>query len=70
MSESEVQHVDRFLKSELNNLVGYLDVHSYSQLWLIPWASKKEKVKDYDALVRVMQVYVPVEIIVFQCIVS
>lgn len=54
MSESEVQHVDRFLKSELNNLVGYLDVHSYSQLWLIPWASKKEKVKDYDALVRVM----------------
>lgn len=34
MSESEVQHVDRFLKSELNNLVGYLDVHSYSQLWL------------------------------------
>ena len=53
MSENEVQHVDRFLKSQLKRLVGYLDVHSYSQLWLIPWGYAKENVKDYNELVSV-----------------
>ena len=51
MSEIEVQNVDRFLKSNLERLVGYLDVHSYSQMWFIPWAYTKEKAKDYDELV-------------------
>jgi len=53
MSENEVQHVDRFLKSQLKRLVGYLDVHSYSQLWLIPWGYAKENVKDYNELMAI-----------------
>lgn len=53
MSEKEVQIVARFLNSHQQKLVGYLDVHSYSQLWLIPWGYAKEKVKDYDELVSV-----------------
>ena len=53
MSEKEVQIVARFLNSHQQKLVGYLDVHSYSQLWLIPWGYVKEKVKHYDELVSV-----------------
>ena len=51
MSEIEVQNVDRFLKSEQKRLVGFLDVHSYSQMWMIPWGYAKENIKDYDELV-------------------
>ncbi|XP_020607129.1 carboxypeptidase A2-like, partial [Orbicella faveolata] len=51
MSENEVQNVDRFLKSEQKRLVGFLDVHNYSQMWMIPWGYAKENVKDYDELV-------------------
>ena len=51
MSENEVQNVERFLKSEQKRLVGFLDVHSYSQMWMIPWGYAKENIKDYDELV-------------------
>lgn len=51
MSEIEVQNVDRFLKSEQKRLVGFLDVHNYSQMWMIPWGYAKEHIKDYDELV-------------------
>ena len=51
MSEIEVQNVDRFLKSEKKRLAGFLDVHNYSQMWMIPWGYTKENIKDYDELV-------------------
>lgn len=51
MSEKEVQNLDRFLKSQLKRLAGFLDVHSYSQMWMIPWGFAKENIKDYDELV-------------------
>lgn len=51
MSENEVQNVDRFLKSEQKRLVGFLDVHNYSQMWMIPWGYAMENIKDYDELV-------------------
>ena len=51
MSENEVQNVDRFLKSEQKRLVGFLDVHNYSQMWMIPWGYAKENIKDYHELV-------------------
>ncbi|RMX45944.1 hypothetical protein pdam_00011050, partial [Pocillopora damicornis] len=53
MSEKEVQNLDRFLKSQLKRLAGFLDVHSYSQMWMIPWGFAKENIKDYDELMRV-----------------
>ncbi|XP_068712934.1 carboxypeptidase A2-like [Montipora foliosa] len=55
MSEKEVQSINRFLKSEVRRIAGYLDVHSYSQLWMIPWACDTTKVKDYDELIRVSE---------------
>ena len=51
MSETEVQNVDRFLKSEQKRLVGFLDVHNYSQMWMIPWGYTQEYIKDYAELV-------------------
>lgn len=51
MSENEAQNVDRFLKSEQKRLVGFLDVHNYSQMWMIPWGYAMENIKDYDELV-------------------
>ena len=64
MSETEVKYVDNYLKSELKRLVGYLDIHSYSQLWMIPWAFAKENVKDYDELVSIITRAVPIKIMV------
>ena len=51
MSENEVRNLDRFLKSEQKRLVGFLDVHNYSQMWMIPWGYTKEHIKDYYELV-------------------
>ncbi|KAJ7370282.1 corticosteroid- binding protein [Desmophyllum pertusum] len=53
MSESEVQHVARFLESQGKRLVGYLDIHSYSQIWMFPWGYTKKRSRDYDELMRV-----------------
>ncbi|KAJ7370293.1 corticosteroid- binding protein [Desmophyllum pertusum] len=58
MCENEVQNVDRFLKSQQKRLVGFLDVHNYSQMWMIPWGYVKENIKDYDELIRVGKVAV------------
>ena len=52
MSESEVQHVARFLESQGKRLVGYLDIHSYSQIWMFPWGYTKKRSRDYDELVQ------------------
>ena len=51
MSEKEAQNMDRFLKSEQKRLVGFLDVHNYSQMWMIPWGYAMENIKDYNELV-------------------
>ena len=51
MSEKEVQNLDRFLKSQQRRLAGFLDVHNYSQMWMIPWGFTQENIKDYDELV-------------------
>ena len=54
MSEKEVKFLNGFLNSEAKRLVGYLDVHSYSQFWMIPWGSDMSNVADYDELVSLM----------------
>ncbi|XP_074610333.1 carboxypeptidase B2-like [Acropora palmata] len=53
MSEKEVKFLNGFLNSEAKRLVGYLDVHSYSQFWMIPWGSDMRNVADYDELIRI-----------------
>ena len=55
MSEKEVKFLNGFLNSEAKRLVGYLDVHSYSQFWMIPWGSDMRNVADYDELVSLMR---------------
>lgn len=70
MSQTEVQLVDSFLNSEAKRLVGFLDIHSYSQLWMIPWAFSEDNVKDYDELVSMITHAVPTErtvLVVFYC---
>ena len=51
MSENEVRSVARFLESQGQRLVGYLDIHSYSQILMFPWGYTKIRSKDYDELV-------------------
>ncbi|XP_020615323.1 carboxypeptidase B-like [Orbicella faveolata] len=55
MSEREVQSVANFLQSQGHRLVGYLDIHSYSQILMFPWGYTKRRNKDYEELMRVGQ---------------
>ena len=52
MSEREVQNVANFLQSEKHRLVGYLDIHSYSQILMFPWGYTKRRNKDFQELVH------------------
>lgn len=52
MSEREVQSVANFLQSQGHRLVGYLDIHSYSQILMFPWGYTKRRIKDYEELVQ------------------
>ena len=52
MSEREVQNVANFLQSEKHRLVGYLDIHSYSQILMFPWGYTKKRNKDFQELVH------------------
>ena len=50
-SEVEVKGVADFL-SKIENLKGFIDFHSYSQLWMSPWGYTKEKPEDFKLQVR------------------
>jgi len=52
-SEIEVFHVARYLYKNRHNLVGYMDVHAYSQLWMTPWGYTQTYPKDYAEMKRV-----------------
>jgi hypothetical protein len=51
MSEIEVKNVAEFLKALGSSVKGYLDIHSYSQYWMLPWGYKKETTQDDVELV-------------------
>ena len=51
-SEIEVRNVARYLYKNRRNLIGYMDIHAYSQLWMTPWGYKRAYPKDYTELVR------------------
>jgi len=46
-SEVEVTNVADFL-SKIPNLQGYINFHSYSQLWMFPWGYTTDPTPDYD----------------------
>ena len=40
-SEVETYNVAKYLLKQRRNLIGYMDIHAYSQLWMTPWGYKK-----------------------------
>lgn len=49
-SEPETTAVSDFIMDHRDRLQVYLTLHSYSQMWLIPWGYTKYRVRDYDDL--------------------
>ncbi|XP_031556610.1 carboxypeptidase B-like [Actinia tenebrosa] len=58
MSEVEVRNVVEYLKALVPHVKGYLDIHSYSQLWMLPWGYKKQVTQDHVELAQVAKVAV------------
>lgn len=52
-SEIEVRNVARYLYKNRRNLIGYMDIHAYSQMWLTPWGYKRTLPPGYSELKRV-----------------
>lgn len=50
-SEPETKAVADFIMDHKDQIVVYLTLHSYSQMWLVPWSFTQKRVKDYDDLV-------------------
>lgn len=50
-SEIETKNLADYLKRLGSRLKGYMDIHAYSQLWMIPWGYTKVPTKDHDELV-------------------
>lgn len=46
-SEPETRAMSDFILSHKDEIKVYLTMHSYSQLWLVPWGYKAEKPADY-----------------------
>nr|CAD7194051.1 unnamed protein product [Timema douglasi] len=46
-SEPETRAMSEFILSRQVEIKVYLTVHSYSQMWLVPWGYKEEKPRDY-----------------------
>ncbi|PFX21403.1 Carboxypeptidase A4 [Stylophora pistillata] len=55
-SEIEVRNVARYLYKNRGNLIGYMDIHAYSQLWMTPWGYKRAYPDDYSELKRVSDI--------------
>jgi Zinc carboxypeptidase len=52
-SEVENRNIGDFLTSIASTTNVAITIHSYSQLWLIPWSGYSYKPSDYDELVSV-----------------
>ena len=49
-SAPETQAISKYVSS-LANVVSYIDVHSYTQLWMFPWGyTCSKKIEDYKLL--------------------
>ena len=56
-SEVEVRNVANYLKQlkRRGQIAGYMDIHSYSQLWMTPWGYTRQRSRDHEELVRKMR---------------
>ncbi|XP_031556611.1 carboxypeptidase B-like [Actinia tenebrosa] len=52
-SEIEVKNVADYMRRLGSRLKGYMDIHAYSQLWMIPWGYTKTPTRDHQELMRV-----------------
>ncbi|EDO46954.1 predicted protein, partial [Nematostella vectensis] len=52
-SEIEIVNVAKYLKKLGDRIKGYMDIHAYSQFWMIPWGHTQTPSKDYQELMRV-----------------
>ena len=51
-SASETKAMSDYLKANRRNVFTFIDIHSYSQLWMYPWSyTAAEKAVDDDELV-------------------
>ena len=50
-SEPELSGIGYFLESKKENLVGFMTIHAYSQLWMTPFGFTREKPIFYEHLV-------------------
>ncbi|KAK3740610.1 hypothetical protein QZH41_009715, partial [Actinostola sp. cb2023] len=58
-SEVESRNVARYLHSIRSRLVGYMDIHAYSQLWMTPWGhGKGQYPPTYQEMMRVANIAV------------
>ncbi|KAK3591371.1 hypothetical protein CHS0354_040333 [Potamilus streckersoni] len=46
-SEVEVKGVADYIMTQTKNITGFIDFHSYSQLWMTPWGYTKELPPDF-----------------------
>lgn len=49
-SEPETRAMSNFIMEHRDRIIIYLSLHSYSQMWLMPFSSTKSKSHDYDDL--------------------
>lgn len=49
-SEIETLNVARYMFNHRQELVGYMDIHAYSQLWMTPWGYKRTRPRDYQEM--------------------
>ncbi|KAG8250451.1 hypothetical protein J6590_101274 [Homalodisca vitripennis] len=52
-SEPETKAVADFIMDHKDRMAAFITLHSYSQMWLVPWGYTRSRVKDYDDLVYV-----------------
>ncbi|XP_044020849.1 carboxypeptidase B-like isoform X1 [Aphidius gifuensis] len=51
-SEPETKAMADYIMSNRNNIKLYLTLHSYNQMWLVPWGHTHTKPSDYSDLIR------------------
>ncbi|KAG7188816.1 hypothetical protein KM043_008425 [Ampulex compressa] len=49
-SEPETKAMSDYIMSKRKNIKMYLTLHSYNQMWLVPWGHTREKPSDYEEL--------------------
>ena len=49
-SENEVKSVERVIMSKKDEWDSFISLHSYGQLWLLPYSASQEKPLDYKDL--------------------